>query len=157
MSEKIDLQQAIKEAMQTEKNAMDYYKYGAEKMFDEKAKRSFEILAKEEKQHAHMFYAIYKGDDIPDFEAFIASAPDTESSWWKALQQAMLGDFDERKAIELAIDQEAELEKNLRDMAEKIDDPEVKKIYLANARSTHHHYELCMEEHTALLGQSSHS
>ncbi len=37
MSEKIDLQQAIKEAMQTEKDAMDYYKYAAEKMFDEKA------------------------------------------------------------------------------------------------------------------------
>ncbi len=67
----------------------------------------------------------------------------------------MIGDFDERKAIELAIDQELELEKNLRAMAEKIDDPEVKKIYLANARSTHHHYELCQEEHNAILGQSS--
>lgn len=151
---KIDLQKAIKEAMQTEKNAMDYYKYGAEKMHDEKAKRSFEILAKEEKQHAHMFFSIYKGDDVPDFDAFIDGAPDTESTWWKALQQAMLGDFDERKAIELAIDQEAQLEAELTAMAEQIDDEDVKKIYLANARSTHHHYELCMEEHSALLGKS---
>ena len=155
MSEKIDLQQAIKEAMQTEKDAMDYYKFAAEKMFDERAKRSFEILAKEEKQHAHMFYAIYKGDDVPDFEAFMAAEPDTQSSWWKALQQAMIGDFDEQKAVELAIDQELELEKNLREMAEKIDDEEVKKIYLANARSTHHHYELCLEERGAILGQSN--
>lgn len=154
MTEKIDLQKAIKEAMQTEKNAMDYYKYGAEKMHDEKAKRSFEILAKEEQQHAHMFYSIYKGDDIPDFDAFIAADPDTDSSWWQALQSAMLGDFDERKAIELAIEQEAQLETQLREMAEKIDDPDVKKIYLANARSTHHHYELCMEERSALFGQS---
>ncbi len=155
MSEKIDLQKAIKEAMQTEKDAMDFYKYAAEKMFNEQAKRMFEVLAKEEKQHAHMFYEFYEGDDITDFEEFIAREPDTNSSWWKALQQAMLGDFDERKAIELAIDQEAELEKNLREMAEKIDDPAVKSVYLANARSTHHHYELCVEERSAILGESS--
>lgn len=155
MTEKIDIQKAIKEAMQTEKNAMDYYKYGAEKMHDERAKRSFEILAKEEKQHAHMFFNIYTGDDVPDFEAFMAAPPDTESSWWKALQSALLGDFDERKAIELAIEQEAQLEKELCAMAEKIDDEAVKKIYLANARSTHHHFELCVEERNALLGASS--
>ncbi|MFA5701396.1 MAG: ferritin family protein [Desulfuromonas sp.] len=154
MSEKLDLQQAIKEAMQTEKDAMDFYKYAAEKMFDERAKRTFEILALEEKQHAHMFYEFYKGDDIPDFEAFIARGPDTGSSWWKALQRAMLGDFDERKAIELAIEQEAQLEKELLAMAEKIDDPAVKNVYLANARSTHHHYELCVEERSALLGEA---
>jgi len=155
MSEKLDLQAAIKDAMQTEKDAMDFYKYAAEKMFDDHAKRAFEILAREEKQHAHMFYEFYKGDDITDFEEFIAREPDTESSWWKALQQAMLSDFDERKAIELAIDQEAQLEKDLLAMAEKIDDPAVKNVYLANARSTHHHYELCLEERSALLGESS--
>lgn len=152
MTAAIELQKAIKAAMQTEKNAMDYYKYGAQKMPDDRARKAFEILANEEKQHAHMFFVVYKGDDVPDFEAFIAGAPDTTSSWWKALQNAMLGDFDERKAIELAIDQEAQLEKELREMAEKIDDPEVKKVYLANARSTHHHFELCMEERDALLG-----
>ena len=154
MTEKIDLQKAIKQAMQTEKDAMDYYKYGAEKMHNEHARKSFEILANEEKQHAHMFFSIYKGDDVPDFEAFIAAAPDTNSCWWKALQSTLLGDFDERKAIELAIDQEAQLEKELCAMAETIEDEEIKQVYLANARSTHHHYELCMEERDALFGAS---
>ena len=152
MTVNFDLQKAIKQAMQTEKNAMDYYKYAAEKIHDGKAKKAFEILAKEEKQHAHMFFSIYRGTDVPDFEAFMAAAPDTESSWWKALQKAMLGDFDERKAIELAIDQEADLEKDLTAMAAKIDDVAIKDVYLANARSTHHHYELCVEERDALFG-----
>lgn len=154
MTAKTDLQQAIKKAMQTEKDAMDYYKYGAEKMHDEHARKSFEILAKEEKQHAHMFFSIYKGDDVPDFEAFMAAEPDTESSWWKSLQKIILGGFDERKAIELAIEQEAQLEKELCAMAESIEDEEIKQVYLANARSTHHHYELCMEERNALFGAS---
>ena len=154
MTATTDLQQAIKKAMQTEKDAMDYYKYGAEKMHDEHARKSFEMLANEEKQHAHMFFAIYKGDDVPDFEAFMAAEPDTESSWWKALQSTMLGGFDERKAIELAIEQEAQLEKELCVMAESTEDEEIKQVYLANARSTHHHYKLCMEERNALFGAS---
>jgi rubrerythrin len=152
MTVNFDLQKAIKQAMQTEKDAMDYYKYAAEKIHDAKAKKAFEILAKEEKQHAHMFFSIYRGTDVPDFEAFMAAAPDTESSWWKSLQKAMLGDFDERKAIELAIEQEADLEKDLIAMAAKIDDVAIKDVYLANARSTHHHYELCVEERDALFG-----
>ncbi len=154
MTNSFDLQKAIKDAMQTEKDAMDYYKYAAEKMHDQKAKKAFEILAAEERQHAHMFFSIYKGTEVPDFDAFMALPPNTESSWWKALQSSMLGDFDERKAIELAIEQEADLEKELTAMAAKIDDPAVKDIYLANARSTHHHYELCREERNALFGAS---
>ncbi|MCK9172620.1 ferritin-like domain-containing protein [Desulfuromonas thiophila] len=153
--EQQELQRAIKAAMQTEKDAMDYYKYGAEKMADPKARQSFEILANEEKQHAHMFFNIYKGDDVPSFDAFISAPPNTESSWWKSLQQALLADFDERKAIELAIEQEEALEKDLLAMAAKINDADVKAVYLANARSTHNHYELCVEEYNALLGKSS--
>ena len=33
-----DLQKALKDSIQTEKDAMDFYKFGAEKMADEKAR-----------------------------------------------------------------------------------------------------------------------
>ncbi len=154
MSDQAEVQKAIKEAMQTERDAMDFYKYGAEKMTTDKARRAFEILAAEEKQHAHMFYSIYTGTDVPDFEAFMSAAPNTSSSWWKALQQADTDSFDERKAMELAIEQEEKLEKALRAKAETIEDDAIKQVYLANARSTHHHFELCMEEYKALQGAS---
>jgi len=149
-----DLQKALKDSIQTEKDAMDFYRYGAEKMAEEKARQTFELLAREELQHAKMFYKVYKGGDLPPFEDYIKLPPDTESSWWKALQQAMLADFDERKALELAIEQEDALEKELRATAAKIDDPEVKSIYLANASSTHHHFELIEEEYRAMLGMA---
>ncbi len=149
-----DLQKALKDSIQTEKDAMDFYRYGAEKMAEDKARQTFELLAREELQHAKMFYKVYKGGDLPPFEDYIKLPPDTESSWWKALQQAMLADFDERKALELAIEQEDALEKELRATAAKIDDPEVKSIYLANASSTHHHFELIEEEYKAMLGMA---
>ena len=64
----IDVQKAIKNSIQTEKDAMDYYKYGAERMAEDKARKTFEILAREEYQHAESFYRIYPGYDIPSFQ-----------------------------------------------------------------------------------------
>ena len=150
-----DLQKALKDSVQTEKDAMDFYRFGAEKMAEERARETFELLAREEHQHARMFFKAYKGGDLPSFEEFMAQPPNTESSWWKALQQAMLADFDERKALELAIEQEDALEQELRATAARIDDPEIKAIYLANASSTHHHLELVEEQYKAMFGMSS--
>ena len=152
MSEQFDVQQALKSAIQTEKDAMDFYKFGAQQMPDDKARQTFEMLARDEMQHARMFYNAYKGTDIPSFEAYINSPPDTESSWWKGLQQLMLGDFDERKALELAIEQEEVLEKELRATARKIADPEIRAIYEANASSTHGHAVLVTEDYKAMFG-----
>lgn len=148
----IDIHKALLEAAQTEKDAMDFYKYGAEKMADDKASATFKILALEEKEHARSFYDSCDGTDLPSFDDFINAAPDTDSSWWKALQTLLVGDFDERKAMELAMDQEAELEKELREMAAKIDDPDVKAVYLANAQSTHRHEELIGEDYKDIYG-----
>ena len=148
----IDIQKALRDSAQTEKDAMDFYKYGAEKMQDDKAKAMFEMLAKEEMEHARSFYDACMGDGLAPFEQFIKAEPDTDSSWWKALKSAMLGEFDERKAMELAIEQEEALEKELREMAAKIDDPAVREIYLANAKSTLRHEEMIEEDYRAIYG-----
>ena len=151
----IDVQKAIKESIQTEKDAMDYYKFGAERMAEDRARQTFEILAREEYQHAESFYKIYTGDDIPSFEEFMSAPPNTDSTWWKNLQSLLLQDFDERKALELAIDQEEALEKSLREMAAQIDDDDIARVYLANATSTHNHMELVEGDYKAMLGMSS--
>ncbi len=154
MTSVLNAQEALREAIQTEKDAMDFYRYGAEKLSDEKARGVFELLAREERQHARMFYQAYKGGDLPPFDEYIESPPDTASGWWKALQQIMMGDFDERRVLELAMEQEDALEKQLREVASRITDPEIRAIYEANASSTHHHGVLIEEEYRAMLGMS---
>jgi len=154
MSESYNELKALKDAILTEKAAMDFYKYGATKMTDERACHTFEILAKDEMQHARMFYDVYSGIDLPPFDEMMAAAPDTESSWWHALQKILLGNFDEERALELAIDQEDALEKSLRETAAKISDPKIRDIYLANAASTHGHAMIVNEDLKALFGQS---
>lgn len=154
MAEQFDVQAALRAAMQTEKDAMDFYRYGAEKMAEEAPRRTFAILAKDELQHARSFYDADRGDILPPFADFIAAPPNTESSWWQALQRMMLTNFNERRALELAIDQEEALEQELRAVAAQIPDPEVRRVYEANAHSTHNHALLIAEELKALYGQS---
>ncbi len=150
----IDVQKTIKESIQTEKDAMDFYKYGAERMAEDKARQTFEILAREEYQHAESFYRIYSGDDIPSFQEFMNAPPNTDSDWWKGLQSLLVQDFDERKALELAIEQEEALEKSLREQAAQINNEEISRVYLANATSTHNHLELVEEDYRGMLGMS---
>jgi len=150
----INLKEALLKAIQTEKDAMDFYSMGASKIFDERAKATFEILAREERQHALSFYNAYKFGDLPAFDEMMSVAPDTTSSWYLALQKAMISEFDERLALELAIEQEEKLANELLAIAKTIDDQQIKQVYLTNAASTHHHLEVVEADYKAMLGMS---
>jgi len=106
MLDNIDLKEAVRRAMQTEKNAMDFYKRGAEMMKNTEAKKVFELLAREESEHAEWFYNVYPGDDIADLKAFLASGADKDSEWMTELNEVKAEDFNERKAMEMAMAKE---------------------------------------------------
>jgi len=152
MFEKVDVQEAIKRSIQTEKNARDFYRLGARHMSDERARKTFELLAGEEAEHARWFYDIYEGPDIPDFEAFMAVDPDRDTDWLTDLEQELMEELDVRRAMELAMDKELKLEQALRELAEKLPDGRVADVFLKNAKSTHQHYELIESEYAHLMG-----
>ena len=118
----IDVQEAVKRSIQTEKNAMNFYQVGAVQMKDADARRTFEILAKEEREHAGHFYRIYKGSDIPSLDQFLDAPPDNESSWMSSISRIIDHDFTEQKAMELAMEREQNLEQTLLETAAKFDD-----------------------------------
>ena len=148
----LDIQEAIKRSIQTEKNAMNFYQLGAQKMNNQDARRTFELLAKEEREHASHFYKIYKGTDIPSLDAFLDSPPDNESSWVSTIARLISADFSEQKALELAMEREKNLEEALLETASKIDTSEIKAVYELNAKETHHHYQLIESEYARLMG-----
>jgi rubrerythrin len=148
----IDIQEAIKRSIQTEKNAMDFYRLGAEKMNNIDARRTFKLLAKEEREHASQFYKIYQGSDIPSLDAFLDSPPDNESSWVSTIARLISVDFNEQKALELAMEREKNLEEALLETASQISDPAIKAVYELNAKETNHHYQLIESEYARLMG-----
>ena len=152
MFEKVDVQEAIKRSIQVEKNARDFYRLGAAHMKDAQARKTFELLAREETEHAKWFYEIYEGSDIPDFDAFMAVDPDTDSDWLSDLEKHLMEELKVRRAMELAMEKELNLEKSLRQLADKIADQKVRDVFLLNAKSTHQHYELIESEYAHLMG-----
>jgi rubrerythrin len=152
MFEKTDVQEAVKRSIQVEKNARDFYRLGASHMKDAQARKTFELLAREEAEHAKWFYDIYEGSDIPDFDAFMAVDPSPDSDWLSDLEKQLMAGFNIRRAMELAMEKELKLEEALRQMSDKITDSKVREVFLLNARSTHHHYELIESEYARLMG-----
>ena len=147
----INVQEAIKRSIQTEKNAMNFYQVGAGQMKDAEARRTFEILAKEEREHAGQFYRVYQGNDIPSLDAFLDAPPDNESSWLSSISRIIGQDFTEQKALEMAMEREQNLEQTLLETAAKFDDAGVKAVYELNARETHNHYLLIESEYARIM------
>lgn len=152
MQEAIEVQEAVRRSIQTEKNAMDFYTLCAEHMKDPEAIKTFELLAREEREHADWFFKVYKGGGIASFSEFMKREPAADSDWLGKKERQLLPTLDERRAMELAMEKEQLLEKHLRNMAEKISDPEVRAVYEANANSTHNHYLLIESEYARLMG-----
>ncbi|BCS53177.1 ferritin family protein [Geobacter sp. SVR] len=148
----IDVQEAVKRSIQTEKNAMNFYHMGALRMKDPDARRMFETLAREEREHAGHFYRIYRGSDIPSLDAFLDAPPDHQAAWMSSLERLIESDFNEKKALELAMEKEKNLEATLRETAAEIEDGEVRAVYELNARETHNHYLLIEAEYARIMG-----
>lgn len=147
----LTVQEAVRRSIQTEKNAMDFYRLAAQKMRDAEARRVFELLAGEERGHAGTFHEIYTGSDIPSLDAFLDRPPQHESDWLSALDRIIDSGFNEQKALELAMQKERQLEEVLTGMAERIPDPAVKAVFELNARSTHNHYLMIESEYARVM------
>jgi rubrerythrin len=139
MNQLTPLRQAIRSALRSEKDAMDFYRAAAEQLADPEAAALFAGLAREERQHAYSFYTLDREGDLPDFEEFLAAPPDPSGSWWRALQKLAAENFTAKAALRLAIEEERRLEGDLRAAAEAIVEPLARSIYLANANSTRCH------------------
>ncbi|NVN93125.1 MAG: ferritin family protein [Desulfuromonadales bacterium] len=148
----IDVQEAVKRSIMTEKNAMYFYQLGAEMMKDQSARELFELLAREEREHAAQFHRIYKGVDIPSLEVFLDTPPDNTSSWVSSISRLIAASFSEKKAMELALEREKNLEETLMETAATIADPEVRAVFEMNARETRNHYLLIESDYARLMG-----
>ncbi|MDK2848008.1 MAG: hypothetical protein PWP34_1361 [Desulfuromonadales bacterium] len=145
------VQEAIKNSLQTEKNAMNFYHMAACHMQRPQAKQLFELLASEEREHARHFYDLYKGSDLPPFEEFMQQTLKEDQDYILQQEKVLLDDLRIRKAMELAMEKEQALEKELRALADRIADEEVRNIYLDNAESTRRHFLMIESEYAHLM------
>ena len=152
MNQEPSLLDAIKQAIQTEKDVMDFYLKAAALTGNQRGKQVFEQLAKEEREHAGHFFEIYTGSDLGSFEDFISKPPSKGHAMLKQLEKALDENVHERKAMELALKEEEDLVKSLLMTASRIVDPAVRAVFERMARETENHYAIIESEYAHMMG-----
>ncbi|MGK2907923.1 MAG: ferritin-like domain-containing protein [Desulfuromonadales bacterium] len=152
MPQEMKMLEAIKLAIKTEKDVMDFYLKAASLTKNERGKKVFELLAKEEREHAGHFFKIYTGSDLGSFDDFMAQPPSSNHAMLKQLEKALDERVHDRKAMELALKEEEDLAKNLRMTASYIVDPAVRAVFDRMAEETETHYALIESEYAHMMG-----
>lgn len=152
MQQEFTMQEAIKLAIETEKNVGDFYRKAAGITKDERAKKVFETLAKEEAEHARHFFHLYTGGDLGSYDEFMARPAKMDSAMLKELEKTLSDDIHERRAMEIALREEEDLEKKLRMTASKIVDPGVAAVFERMANETRGHFEILESEYAYYMG-----
>jgi rubrerythrin len=152
MPQEPKLQEAIKLAIHAKKDLVDFYQKAAEITKNPEGKRVFELLANEVKENTKRFFDYYKSEGLGSFEEFMAMPPHPESAMLVELQKALDENIHERKAREIALREEEDLEKNFHLIASKVVDPMVRKVFERVAEETHNHYEMIESEYARTMG-----
>jgi len=152
MPQEFNMQEAIALAIQTEKDVMDFYNKAAALTKNERGRKVFEQLAREEREHAGHFFQIYPGKDLGTFDEFMARPAKLEHAMLRQLEKALDENVHERKAMEIALKEEDDLAKHLHFTATKIVDPQVRGIFERMAKETEHHFAIIESEYAHLMG-----
>lgn len=151
MPQEFSMQNALKFAIQTEKDVMDLYKHAAAIITNPRGKKVFEQLAGEEQEHVGHLFKVYSGKEFGTMEQFLASPPHVDLVTIRHLDAALKEKSHERRAMELALEHEQGLVKSLRQTASLIVDPAVRAVFERLAKETENHYALIESEYAHLM------
>lgn len=157
MGRQYTMQEALKLAIQTEKESMDFYKKAASITKDERSQRVFTLLANEEIGHLKAFFNFYKGGDLGDLNSYLESPPDKVSATHLALEQALADDVHEQKALEIALQEEKATIELYTVMASDITDPQVKRVFETVVKETQGHHDMIEDEYMRVMTMVSSS
>lgn len=152
MPQEMKHQDALKMAVETEKGLICFYRRAAEMVADEGAKRVFTRLAMDKEEHAGEFFRLYRGKDFGTLEDFINQPCTLNAAVLKELNGLSDMSVKERRAREIALEKEEQLEKCLLGMAKQMIDPAVRTIFEQMARATRNHYQIIESEYARKMG-----
>lgn len=151
MGKQYTLQEALKLAIQTEKESMDFYQRAAAITADERSKQVFNLLAKEEVGHLKAFFDHYKGGDLGDVDTYLQTPPDKTSATHQALERALAEDVHEQKALEIALEEEKSTIEMYTMMAKDMADPQVRKVFETVVKETQGHHDMIQDEYMRVM------
>lgn len=151
MGKEYSLEEALKLAIQGEKDSMDFYRKASSVAKNERAKKIFDLLANEEVGHLKAFFQHYRGKEFGDVESFMKTPPDTNNPTYKALLKTIGEATAEKQALEIAMKEEKTVVNQYTVMAKDIVDPLVKGVFGRVIKETQGHYDMIEDEYMHVM------
>lgn len=151
MGKEYTVQEALKLAIQAEKDSMDFYRRAASVTRNERAKKVFELLANEEVGHLKSFLDHYKGREFGDLKSYVESPPNKKNATYQALEKAIDAETHEQKALEIALKEEKACVDQYTVLAKDIIDPLVRAVFERVIRETQGHYDMIEDEYMHVM------
>ena len=151
MMKEYTLQEALKLAIKTEKESMDFYQKAGSITADERSKKVFGLLANEEIGHLKAFFDHYQGKDLGNLPEFLNSPIDKLSATHIALEQALAADVHEQKALEIALQEEKACIELYAHLVKDIVDPLVRRVFETVIKETQGHYDMIEDEYMRVM------
>jgi len=151
MMKEYTLQEALKLAIKTEKESMDFYQKAGSITSDERSKKVFGLLANEEIGHLKAFFDHYKGGDLGNLPDYLNSPVDKLSATHIALEHALAADVHEQKALEIALQEEKACIELYMVLVKDIVDPLVRRVFESVIKETQGHYDMIEDEYMRVM------
>jgi len=151
MGKEYNVQEALRMAIQGEKDSMDFYRKAASATVNDRAQKVFELLANEEVGHLKSFFDHYKGGEFGDMKTFMESPPNTENPTFRALLRAIDEETHEQQALEIALREEKATIDHYLVLAKDIIDPLVRSVFERVVKETQKHYDLIEDEYMHVM------
>jgi len=152
MGKEYSLQEALKLALQAEKDSMDFYRRAASVTRNERAKKVFDLLANEEVGHLKSFFDHYKGTEFGDLKSYIDSPPSAKNATIIALEKAIKEDTHEKEALEIALKEEKSGIQQYSLLVKDIIDPLVRGVFERVIKESQGHYDMIEDEYMHIMG-----
>jgi erythrin-vacuolar iron transport family protein len=151
MGKEYNIQEALKMAIQAEKDSMDFYRRAGSVTKNERAKKVFDLLANEEVGHLKSFFDHYKGSEFGDLKSFMESPPNKKNATYQALEKAINEDVHEQAALEMALKEEKACIDQYSLIVKDIIDPLVRGVFQKVVKETENHYALIEDEYMHVM------
>jgi len=151
MGKEYTLQEALKLAIRSEKDSMDFYRKASSLAKNERAKKVLDLLANEEVGHLKAFFDHYKGAEFGDLKAYIDAPADEKNPTYVKLMKAVDEDIIEQKALELALIEEKDCISQYTQLAQGVVDPAVRAVFERVIKETQGHYDLIESEYAHIM------
>ncbi|GAB4294065.1 MAG: ferritin family protein [Desulfuromonadia bacterium] len=151
MGKEYTIQEALKLAIQAEKDSMDFYRKAAKNSTDERAVKLFTFLATEEAGHLKSFFDHYRGKELGTLDDVMGAPPNRELPAIKALLASVGTGTTEKEAMEIALREEELTISTFTSLAMNIIDPLVKGVFDRVIKETRGHYDMIADEYSRLM------